>query len=157
MRWPLTERSFGRCNSCGVISVCELLRDPVVRAASVFARPREKGDKDEGAVMGEVEEGSEKAGCDGERCAERSEACERDRDPMGTVRLLRLVFELRGFHSALRWPDGWDSSGGISSGAGSGRSFTTATSWCSVQVSEWSLRPFQKGASRRSICARVRC
>ena len=28
----------------------------------------------------------------------------------------------------------------------------TATSWCSVHVSEWSSRPFQKGASRRSIC-----
>jgi len=74
------------------------------------------------------------------------------RDPIGTVRLLRFDSELRGFHAGLRWLLGRDgSSGGMSSGAGSGRPLTTAASWCSVHVSSWSLRPFQKGARRLSI------
>jgi hypothetical protein len=78
--------------------------------------------------MGELGEGSEKAGCEGERFIDRSEFCEREREVMGTVRLLMFVFEARGFHSALRLLERGGSSGGISSGAGSGRSLTTATS-----------------------------
>lgn len=97
-------------------------------AASVFARPRKNGDDDVGADMGEVGEGSEKAGCDGDRLAERSEFCDMEREVMGTVRLLMLAFWSRGFHSALRLFDRGGSSGGISSAAGRGRPFTTATS-----------------------------
>lgn len=74
------------------------------------------------------------------------------RAPMGTVILLRFGSELRGFHATLRWLVGrGGSSGGISSAGGSGLPLTTATSWCSVHVSSWSSRPFQKGAKRRSI------
>ena len=43
------------------------------------------------------------------------------------------------------------SSAGIASAAGSGRPRATATSWCSVHEVEWSLRPRQNGANRRSI------
>ncbi len=86
MRWPLTYGSFGSSISCGIISVCELLREPVVRAASVFALPRKKGDDDGDAAIGEVGEGSEKAGCDGDRFIDRSEFCDMDREEMGTVR-----------------------------------------------------------------------
>jgi hypothetical protein len=100
--------------------------------------------------MGEVGEGREKVGCDGERLPAGS--WDMLRDPMGTVSLFRLGSELRGFHAGLRCLLGrGGSSGGISSAAGSGRPFTTATSWCSVQVSSWSSSPFQNGASRRSI------
>lgn len=134
------------------MSVWEALREPVASEASVFARPRKNGDDDELEAIGEVGEGSEKAGCDGDRLVERSEFWDMLRDPIGTVRLLRFGSELRGFHAGLRWLLGrGGSSGGISSGAGRGRPLTTATSWCSVQVSSWSSRPFQKGASRRSI------
>jgi len=72
------------------MSVCELLREPVVSAARVFARPRKKGDEEEGADMGDVGDGSEKAGCDGDRFVERSEVCDMERPPMGIVRLLML-------------------------------------------------------------------
>ena len=44
-----------------------------------------------------------------------------------------------------------DSDGGISSTAGSGLPLATVVSWYSVHESEWSLRPLQKGASRRPI------
>jgi hypothetical protein len=134
------------------MSVCEALREPEASEARVLARPRKNGVDDELEAMGEVGDGSEKAGCDGERLLERSEFCDMLRDPIGTVRLLRFGSELRGFHDGLRWLVGrGDSSGGMSSAAGSGRPLTTATSWCSVHVSSWSSRPFQKGASRRSI------
>lgn len=43
----------------------------------------------------------------------------------------------------------------MSSGAGIGRPLAAATSWYSVQDSEKSLRPLQKGANRRSICYNV--
>jgi hypothetical protein len=128
MRWPFTYISFGSCISCGTMSVCELFRDDVVRAASVLARPRKKGDDEGEAAMGEVGDGSEKAGCDGERFMDRSEFDDMDRDVMGTVRLLMLVPEARGFHAGLRFVDREGSSGGTSSGAGSARPFTTATS-----------------------------
>jgi hypothetical protein len=48
------------------MSVCELLREPVVSAARVLARPRKNGEEEAGAEIGDVGEGSEKAGCDGE-------------------------------------------------------------------------------------------
>jgi hypothetical protein len=151
-RCPLTYGSFGRVSSCGAISVCEALREPVASEASVFARPRKNGDDDELVAIGDVGDGRENAGCDGDRLLERSEFWDMLRDPIGTVRLLRFGSELRGFHAGLRCLLGRDgSSGGMSSAAGSGRPLTTATSWCSVQVSSWSSSPFQKGASRRSI------
>ena len=92
-----------------------------------MARPRKKGDDDGDVAIGEVGEGREKAGCDGDRLADLSEFWERDRDEMGTVTLLMLELELRGFQSALRLFERDGSSGGISSGAGRGRPFTTAT------------------------------
>jgi hypothetical protein len=49
-----------------------------------------------------VGEGSEKAGWDGDRLLERSEFWDMLRDPIGTVSLLRLGSELRGFHAGLR-------------------------------------------------------
>jgi hypothetical protein len=106
-----------------------LLREPIAReAASVFARPRKRGDEDDvGADTGDPGEDREKAGWEGDRFAERSEPCERERDVMGTVRLLIFEFELRGFQSALRLLFGCGgSSGGISSAAGKGRPLTTA-------------------------------
>lgn len=151
MRCPFTYGSLGRFSSWGAISDCEAFREPLASEASVFARPRKNG-VDEFAAIGDVGDGSEKAGCEGDSVPERSEFWDMLRDPIGTVRLLRLGSELRGFHAGLRWLLGREgSSGGISSGAGRGLPLTTATSWCSVQVSSKSSRPFQKGASRRSI------
>lgn len=49
-------------------------------------------------AIGDVGEGREKAGCDGERVPERSEFCDMLRAPMGTVRLLMLESDERGFH-----------------------------------------------------------
>ena len=97
-----------------------------MRAASVLARPRKKGEVEGDAAMGDVGEGSENAGCEGERFAERSEFWDMDRPVMGTVRLLMLVFDPRGLHSVLRLFVRGGSSGGISSGAGSGRPCATA-------------------------------
>lgn len=77
--------------------------------------------------MGDVGDGSEKAGCDAVRFAERSEVCDMVRPPIGTVRLFMFWFELRGFHSVLRLFGRGGSSSGISSGAGRGLSLTTAT------------------------------
>jgi hypothetical protein len=108
----------------------------VAREARVFARPRKNGDEEELLAMGEVGEGSEKAGCDGDKLLDLSEFCDMEREPIGRVRLLRFGSELRGFQDTLRCLLGrGGSSGGISSGAGRGRPFTTATSWCSVHVS----------------------
>jgi len=151
-RWPLTYGSLGSCISRGAISVCEALREPVASDASVFARPRKNGVEDEVCSIGDVGEGREKVGCDGERPPVRSGSWDMDREPMGTVSLFRFGSEPRGFHAVLRWAFALGgSSGGIASAAGSGRPFTTSTSWCSVHVSSWSSRPLQKGASRRSI------
>ena len=119
MRWPFTYGSFGSWTSCGAISVCELLREPTLRAASVLARPRNR-DEVGAEAIGEVGEGSEKAGCEGDRLAERSEVCDMERSPMGIVMLLMFVFEVRGFHSALKLFGRDGSSGGMSSGAGRG-------------------------------------
>lgn len=80
-------------------------------------------------AIGEVGEGREKAGCDGESAPDRSEFWDMERAPMGTVRLLTFESEERGFHCGLRWFTGRGGpSGGISSGAGSGRPLATATS-----------------------------
>lgn len=110
------------------MSVWEVLRDPVARDARVLARLRKNGDEDEWLAIGDVGEGNEKAGWDAERLLERSEVWDMDREPMGTVSLFRLGSELRGFHARLRLLGRDGSSGGISSGAGSGRPLTTATS-----------------------------
>lgn len=127
-RWPLTYGSAGRVSSCGPISVCEVLREPVAREARVFARPRKNGVNGELAESGEVGEGSENVGCDGDRC-DWSEFWDMEREPIGTVSEFKLGSELRGFHAGLRWLAGRrGDSGGISSAAGSGRPFTTATS-----------------------------
>ena len=57
------------------MSDCELLRDDVVSAANVFARPRKNGGVDAefgGDPNGEAGDGREKAGCEGDRfeCSE---------------------------------------------------------------------------------------
>lgn len=78
------------------------MREPLAREASVFARPRKKGDGEDVfcvfCAIGDVGEGREKAGCDGERVPERSEFCDMLRAPIGTVRLLMLESDERGFH-----------------------------------------------------------
>jgi hypothetical protein len=113
-RCPLTYGSFGSCISCGVRSCWELFRDVLVRAAKVFARPRKKGDEDEdcGKLIGDVGDGREKAGCEGERF-EFSELKDGDREEMGTVRRLMFMSDERGLAS-------FGSSGGVSSGGGMG-------------------------------------
>lgn len=130
-RWPFTYGSLGRCNSCGAMSDCEALREPVAREASVLARPRKNGEEEELFAIGDAGEGREKVGFEGERPPPRSGSWDMDRAPMGTVSLLRLGSELRGFHAVLRWLFVFvrgGSSGGISSAAGSGRPLTTSTS-----------------------------
>ena len=122
-RWPFTYGSLGRCSSSGAMSDCEALREPVAREASVLARPRKNGEEEELFAIGDAGEGREKVGFEGERPPPRA--------PMGTVSLLRLGSELRGFHAVLRWLFVFvrgGSSGGISSAAGSGRPLTTSTS-----------------------------
>lgn len=77
----------------------------MAREANVFARPRKKGDE-VGVfwvfwvfwAIGELGEGREKAGCDGESVPDRSEFCDMERAPIGTVRLLIFESEERGFH-----------------------------------------------------------
>jgi hypothetical protein len=61
----------------------------VVRDARVLDRGR-KGDNDgvlPGLPRGDVVGGSEKAGCDGDRLLDTSEAQESDRPEIGTVRV----------------------------------------------------------------------
>jgi hypothetical protein len=55
------------------MSVCEAFREPVASDARVFARPRKNGEEDELVAMGDVGEGSEKAGCEGDRLLDWSE------------------------------------------------------------------------------------
>lgn len=68
---------------------------------------------------------------------------------MGTVSLLILVSEAEGLRDVSEAV--LSIAGGTSSGAGIGRPLAAATSCASVQDSEWSFRPFQNGANRRSI------
>jgi hypothetical protein len=70
----------------------------VARPASVLALPRKKGVDDEFWAMGDVGEGREKAGCEGDRLPDRSEFWDMERASMGTVRLLMEGSEVRGFH-----------------------------------------------------------
>jgi hypothetical protein len=79
------------------------------------------------AAIGEVGEGSENPRCEGEILADRSEFEEGEREVIGTVRFLIFVLEDFGFQSSPRLFERGDSSGGISSGAGSGKPLTTAT------------------------------
>ena len=62
----------------------------VVSEASVFARARNRGDGAGGEPNGEDVDGDANAGCEGDRDAEWSELYEREREDIGTVRLLRL-------------------------------------------------------------------
>jgi len=91
-----------------------------VSAAKVFARPRKNGGVPEfgGDPNGDVGDGRENAGCDGDKF-EWSEWYEGDREEMGTVRWLMFVSEDLGLCSSA--------SGGDSSGAGMGRPRTAAT------------------------------
>jgi hypothetical protein len=63
-----------------------LFLEDVVRAANVLARPRKNGEDDVEAAIGELGEGSEKAGCDGERFIDLSELDDCDLEVIGTVR-----------------------------------------------------------------------
>ena len=107
--------------------------EDVVNAANVFARPLKNGEED---GDGEVSEGRENAGCDGERFVDLSELDDSDLEVIGNVRLLIFEFDDRAFQSALRLFARGGSSGGISSAGGIGRPLTAAASWCSVQESE---------------------
>ena len=86
----------------------------------------------------------------GDGFPEVSELNDWDLEPMGTVRCWRVLSDTGLLESPFGGGSG-DSSLGISSAAGIGRPFAAATSWFSVQESEWSLRPRQKGAILRSI------
>lgn len=135
-RWPLTYGSLGSCTSWGAMSACDALREPVAREARVLARLRKKGEEGDWLDIGDVGEGREEPGCEGDRPLPRSGSWDMDREPMGTVSWFRFGSELRGFHTGLRLLFGRGGSwGGMASAAGSGRPFTTSTSWCSVQVS----------------------
>ena len=70
IRCPLTYGSSGNLTSLGVRSP-ELLFLLVKEAASVLARPRKRGFDE---LSGEVGDGAENAGCDGERVEETSDA-----------------------------------------------------------------------------------
>lgn len=81
-----------------------------------------------GAAIGDVGEGRENAGWEGERLADRSELEDGERDVIGTVRFFMFELEDFGFQSGPKLFERGGSSGGISSGAGSGNPLTTATS-----------------------------
>jgi hypothetical protein len=87
----LTLGSTGSCISRGTNSDDEGFLEEVVRDARVLDRGR-KGDEDcEGeAGRGEAGELPEKAGCEGDRVAEVSDAAEWERPDMGTVKLWRF-------------------------------------------------------------------
>ena len=87
----------------------------------------------------------------GDGFPEVSELNDWDLEPMGMVRCWR-VFSDTGRLESLFGGSSGESWFGISSAAGIGRPFAAATSWCSVQESEWSFRPRQKGAILLSIC-----
>lgn len=146
MGWPLTNGSWGSMISRGVISV--LLPLDVASAASVFARPRKMGELDVPDAIGEVE------GKDWAPWAfwDISDVNEGDLDEIGTVRYCDPLSGDSVLPSAGLGGIVFSNSGGIWSGGGIGRPRAAATSWCSVHDSEKSLRPLQKGASRRSIC-----
>jgi hypothetical protein len=72
IRWPLTYGSLGSCISCGPMSACDALREPVAREASVLARLRKKGEEGEVLDIGDPDEGREKVGCEGDKPPARS-------------------------------------------------------------------------------------
>ena len=140
MGCPLTKGSCGSLNSRGVISVCELLRDEVVSEANVFARVR-KGNEE---LEGPVGEGS---GRDpGKLVFSGCRNCGLPTVGMDKPRGRSLSLSEDG-----RFVKRYSSSGGTWSAGGIGRPLAAAISWCSAQFSEKSFRPFQYGASRRSI------
>ncbi len=116
-----------------MVSVCGVLFE-VVRAASVFARPRNN-------AVPEFEDGAEVAMapcgnvvCDGDILDEVSELKDCDLEAMGTVKLLKLVSDTM----VSDWPMTFvlGSSSGIASGAGTGFPLAAATNWFSVHESE---------------------
>lgn len=95
-----------------------------MREARVLDRGR-KGDECEGgAAIGEVGEEELKAGCEGERFAEASEALEWLREVIGAIKFCKLGFEAFGDSKARGTVR---SSEGISSAAGIGRPRPAAT------------------------------
>lgn len=79
-----------------------------------------------------------------------SEFSDWDLEDKGTVRLFIIESCVLVAGSTLE-RDLSSSSSGTSSAAGMGLPLAAATSWFSVHESEWSFRPRQKGAIRRSI------
>lgn len=151
--WPLTYGSFGKFTSRGVMSPGKVLT--LVRDAKVLARPRERAEPIDvvAEVTGVCSIG--KVDRDGEIFDEESELKDCEREEIGTIKVLRL--ESVDLGSGSGSGSGFDliftsSSSGISSGAGIGRPLAAATNWFSVQDSEKSFRPLQKGAIRRSSC-----
>jgi hypothetical protein len=93
------------------MSLCELFLEEVVKDARVLARVRNKGVFGEFEVSGEVGEGSENVGFDGEGFEEASELKDCDRELIGTVRSLRPLLGIRR-SSAVVGGDIWYSSSG---------------------------------------------
>jgi hypothetical protein len=87
MAWPLTYGSTGSCISRGTSSCVVEFLEEVVRDARVLDRGR-NGDEDcDGeASGGEAGDAPEKAGCEGDRVADASEAAEWERPDIGTVK-----------------------------------------------------------------------
>lgn len=87
--WPFTNGSLGSCSSLGVMSLCELFLEAVVRDAKVLARVRNSGELGELELSGEEGAGSEKVGFDGEGLEEASDVKDCDCESIGMVRKLR--------------------------------------------------------------------
>jgi len=128
------------------MSVCELLRDDVVRVAKVLALVRANGDEEVGGELGKAM-GNESPGDNGPEVSDWNDCV---LGPRGTVRFFTSL--LLPFLGDVLLVKRYSSSGGTSSGGGMGRPRAAAMSWCSAQLSEKSLRPRQNGASRLSIC-----
>lgn len=145
MGCPLTKGSWGKRISRGIISVVEPFRDvPPKTAASAFPL----GLNGELVRGGLADTGDPRA----EPALERlcSEAAERVRPPMGTVRLLRFWTDAAG-ESDDESGRGISSSGGVWSAGGMGRPRAAAIIWGSVHWSSTSFKPRQNGAILRSI------
>ena len=98
--------------------------EEVVSDAKVFDRGR-KGDVEWAADVGELGEGSENPGCEGDIVAEVSDAADCDRPEIGTIRFWMFWVEACGESGESGLVH---SSCGISSAAGMGRPLPAATS-----------------------------
>lgn len=103
------------------MSDCEGFLD--VREAKVFDRGLNgEDDCGFGELRGDVGEGRENAGCEGDKFM--SDDCECDRDDIGTIRFWRFGVDDLGDPAGVPFSG---SSGGTSSAAGMGRPLAAAT------------------------------